>query len=46
MTTCEIVVFIKYLTTIAIGIVKHEEEEDNGHTQLDSITQHQQPMVT
>jgi hypothetical protein len=46
MTTCEIVVFIKYLTTTAIGIVKHKEEGDNGHTQLDSISQHQQLVVT
>lgn len=46
MTPCEIVIFIKYLTTTAIRIVKHDEEDDNGHTQLESITQHQQPMVT
>jgi hypothetical protein len=35
MTTFEIVIFIKYLITTTIRIVKHEKEDDNGHTQLE-----------
>jgi hypothetical protein len=46
MTTFEIVIFVKYLTTTAIGIIKHDDEEDNGHIQFEFLTQHQQPMVT